>query len=190
MRAAWPLARRGLVLGSAVLIALIVSGGIFSLSPIVGLRVAHTSGISMEPGLKSGDVVLIKDVKQNDLKVGDVVVFSALDSQFMHRIINISTAPDGQLMLVTQGDNVAKPDFAIHASQVTGKLVGEVPLLGSASRLLDASGGLYVYRSAVLSVAVFSVALWGLSVSSRRRKLALVADTADAADDAAEEPEV
>ena len=66
MRVALQFARRGLVFGSAIVIALIISGGIFTLSPLVGLRVAHTSGISMEPGLKSGDVVLIKDVHQNE----------------------------------------------------------------------------------------------------------------------------
>ena len=118
-----------------------------------------------------------------------MVVFTALDTQFMHRIIAINTGPDGELMLVTQGDNVAKPDFPIHASQVTGKLVGEVPLLGSASRLLDASGGLYVYRSAVLSVAVFAVALWGLAASARRRKALLVAETPGAGSETPDEPE-
>jgi signal peptidase I len=174
----------GLVLGSAVFIALIISGGIFTLSPLVGLRVAHTSGTSMEPGLKSGDVVLIKDVAPNDLKVGDVVVFSALNTQFMHRIIERRTGPDGELMLVTQGDNVPKPDFPIRASQVTGKLVGEIPLLGSVSRLLNAQGGLYVYRSAVLSVAVSAVAVWGLAVSARgKRRPSLVRETPDAAGD-------
>jgi len=182
--------KRGLVFGSAVVLALIISGGIFTFSPLIGLRVAHTSGISMEPAYKTGDVVLIKDVSPGDLKIGDVVVFSALGSQFMHRIIEKHTGPDGDLMLVTQGDNVAKPDFAIHATQVRGKLVGEVPLLGSLSRLIGAQGGFYVYRSAVISVAVFVVALWGLSVSARgERKLLLAPETPDGAGHEPEEPE-
>lgn len=188
LRTAWRFARRGLVLGSAVVVALLISGGIFTFTPLVGLRVAHTSGISMEPAYKSGDVVLIKDASQSDLKVGDIVVFSALGRQFMHRIIEERTGPDGELTLVTQGDNVPRPDFPIQASQVSGKLVGEVPLLGSISRLMDAQGGFYVYRSAVLSLAVFAVALWGITASARGRRPLMLAEMPDAGEDEPEEP--
>jgi signal peptidase I len=189
LRAALLAVRRGLILGSAVLLALVISGGIFTFTPLVGLRLAHTSGISMEPAFKSGDVVLIEDVSQSDLKVGDVVVFSALGRQFMHRIIEMNTGPDGELTLVTQGDNVPRPDFAISASQVKGKLVGEIPLLGSVSRFIDAQGGFYVYRSAVLSIAVFGVALWGLAASVRR-KSELVEEVPEASSIEPEELEV
>lgn len=163
-------ARRALVLASALFVAFLISGGIFTFTPLVGLRIAHTSGVSMEPAYKNGDVVLIKDVSESDLHLGDIVVFNALGRRFMHRIIEERTAPGGELILVTQGDNVAKPDFPIRASQVSGKLVGEIPILGTVSRLLHAQGGFYVYRSAVLSVAVFGVALWGLMASVRRSR--------------------
>jgi signal peptidase len=169
LRAAWRVTRRTLVLASAVAIALVISGGIFIFTPLVGLRIAHTSGISMEPAYKEGDVVLIKDVDVNDLHVGDVVVFEALDLQVMHRIVEERGGSDGELMFVTQGDNVARPDFPIQASQINGKLVGEIPLLGTLSRLIDADGGFYVYRSVILTLAVTAVAVWGLAASVRRR---------------------
>jgi signal peptidase I len=170
LRATWRLARRGLILASAVAVAFLVSGGVFTFTPLVGVRIAHTSGISMEPAYKEGDVVLIKDAGESNLHVGDIVVFNALGQQFMHRIIEQRTEPNGELIVVTQGDNVARPDFPIRASQVSGKLVGEIPLLGTLSRLIDAEGGFYVYRSAVLTLAVTAVAVWGLAASARRRQ--------------------
>ncbi|HEU0074292.1 MAG TPA: signal peptidase I, partial [Dehalococcoidia bacterium] len=128
--------RRALVLISAVIFALLISGGIFTFTPLIGLHIAHTNGISMEPAHKEGDVVLIKDVDEGDLHVGDVVVFEALGQKIMHRIIEQRAGPAGEMVIVTQGDNVALPDFPIAASQVSGKLVGEVPLLGTLSRLV------------------------------------------------------
>jgi signal peptidase I len=161
--------RRGLVLASAVLIAFFISGGVFTFTPLFGVRIAHTSGISMEPAYKEGDVVLIREAGGDDVQVGDVVVFRALGQSIMHRIIEQRPGPDGQMVLVTQGDNVPQPDYPIRASQVSGKLVGEIPVLGSLSRLIDADGGFYVYRSLILTFAVGTVVLWGLNASVRRR---------------------
>ncbi len=48
--------------------------------------------------------------------------------------------------------------------------MGKVPVLGTISRLLDAQGGFYVYRSVVLSVAVTAVAAWGLSATANRKR--------------------
>ncbi len=115
----------------------------------------------MEPGLKGGDV-------------GGGVVFDAPGRQVIHRVIEVRTGRNGEPLIVTQGDNVPVPDFPILASQVNGKLVGEVPILGSLSRMLDAESG--VYRSVVLTLAVTTVALWGFTTSASRRRQTLAAD--------------
>ena len=156
-----------LVLASAVVIAVVVSGGIFDLTPLVGISLAHTQGTSMEPRQKSGDVVLLKAIDGADARVGDVVVFQQQGKSFMHRVIERRFSESGELMLVTQGDNVPMPDQPIRASQVTNRMVGEVPLLGAFSRLLHGDGGIHAYRSFVISISVFSVALWGIVTSAR-----------------------
>lgn len=183
LRIAAHITRRGLVFASAAVIAFLVSGGVFTFTPLFGLHLAHTNGISMEPAFKDGDVVLIRDAGDSDLHVGDVVVFNALGQQFMHRIIEQRTGPDGELIVITQGDNVALPDFPVRASQVEARLVGEIPLLGTLSRLIDAQGGFYVYRSAVLTLAVTAVAVWGLAASARRRTAPLPFDEASGEDE-------
>jgi signal peptidase I len=169
-RRAWLWVRRSLVLSSAMLVALIVSGGIFVFTPIFGLRIAHTQGISMEPGFREGDVVLIRDLSGEDAEIGDVIVFEAIGLQIMHRVIEEHTGPNGEPILITQGDNVPVPDFPIQASQVNGKLVGKIPIFGWISRQLDAQGGFFVYRSAVLSIAITAIAVWAISTTAGRRR--------------------
>ena len=170
LRVAWQTLRRGLILSSAVLIALIISGGIFYLAPLAGLTVAHTNGISMEPTHHAGDVVLIRNVDGEKVQVGDIIMFPAATGRnVMHRVIERRWNENNQLVIVTQGDNVPVADKPILASDVTGKLVFKVPLLGELSRLMDAKGGIYVYQSLVLSLALSIVVVWGVKVTARRR---------------------
>lgn len=162
--------RRGLILASAALAAFVITGGIFNLTPLVGYRLAHATGASMEPARKDGDLVLLRDVSAADLEVGDVAVYRAFGIEIMHRVIEKRVGEDGELILVTQGDNVPRPDAPIKASQVSGEFVGEVPLLGWISRQLGAKGGFYVYRSVVLAMALSAVAVWGLRAAARRER--------------------
>lgn len=164
------LVTRSLILASAVVIAVLVSGGIFNLTPLVGVGLAHTQGTSMEPQQRSGDVVLLKAIDGADARVGDVVVFQEQGKSFMHRVIERRLSESGKLMLVTQGDNVPVPDRPILASQVTNRMIGEVPLLGAFSRLLHGDGGIHAYRSLVISISLFSVVLWGLVTSARAER--------------------
>jgi hypothetical protein len=72
---------------------------------------------------------------------------------------------------VTQGDNVPLPDHPIAASQVSARLLTEVPLLGDLSRMVDGKGGFYAYRSMVITLCVFSIALWGLVTSAKAERV-------------------
>ena len=69
-----PAIRRVLVYGSAVVIAIVVSGGIFTFTPLIGISLAHTQGTSMEPRNKPGDLVLLKQIDGAQAGVSDVVV--------------------------------------------------------------------------------------------------------------------
>jgi signal peptidase I len=121
----------------------------------------------MEPKHRQGDVVLVKKISGDQADVGEVVVFNDGGAKVMHRVIKRYTSDSGELMLVTQGDNVPVPDHPILASQVEGRLLTEVPLLGDISRAVDGKGGFFAYRSIVISIAVSWVAIWGLATSSK-----------------------
>jgi signal peptidase I len=171
-----PLLRRGLVYGSAVVLALIISGTIFSFTPFIGISLAHTQGISMEPVHKQGDVVLIEAIDGEEAQVGDIIVFAHSGRNIMHRVIDRYDDPARGLMLVTQGDNVPTPDRPITAAQVSGRQMAKVPGLGELARAIGGDSGYHAYRSIVISLCVFSIALWGIATSAKaeqRKKLAL-----------------
>jgi signal peptidase I len=159
-----------LVYGSAAVIALFVTGGIFTFTPIIGVSLAHTEGVSMEPLNKQGDVVLLKRIDGSQAKVGEVIVFENGSHSVMHRVKQRYTDASGQLMLVTQGDNVPVPDDPIAASQVSARLLSKIPFLGDLSRMVNGKGGFYAYRSIVISICVFSIALWGLVASGKAER--------------------
>jgi len=163
--------RRTLVYGSAVILAIFLSGSIFTFTPLIGISLAHTQGVSMEPLHQEGDLVLIRRIDGAQAAIGDIVVFEGDGRSIMHRVVQRYSDEDGRLMLVTQGDNVAVADHPIPASQVSARLMAEVPYLGDASRFLHGKGGFFVYRSLVISVAVFSVALWGIVSCGKGERL-------------------
>jgi signal peptidase I len=162
------LTRRTAVVLSAAVLALLLTGGVFTFTPLIGVSLAHTQGRSMEPMHRSGDVVLLERVRGEDARIGEIVVFEDAGVKVMHRVID-RYWQDGRLIIVTQGDNVPVPDPPVPASQITHRLIYTVPLLGALSRLIDSEGGFYVYRSIVITLAVGAVGIWGLSASVRRR---------------------
>ena len=90
-----------------------------------------TSG-SMWPVLKEGDLILIQGIKnKEDLKVGEVVVWSNPKGFTIHRIVKLS-----EKTLTTRGDANFKDDAPVkyediigRAYQLAGKYV-RIPYLG------------------------------------------------------------
>ena len=61
----------------------------------------ETSGISMQPLIKEGDLVGLNYFEEgNELKVGDVIDFDFNGQRILHRVINIQSD-----CVITQGDN-------------------------------------------------------------------------------------
>ncbi|MEB3759671.1 MAG: signal peptidase I [Desulfurococcales archaeon] len=73
------------------------------------LRLAIVEGISMEPLLHTGDVVLIKKEAPDQINVGDIVVYSSGTKYIIHRVIEIKKI-DGKYCYVVKGDNNPMPD--------------------------------------------------------------------------------
>ena len=97
-----------------------------------------TSG-SMWPSLKKGDLILIKGVEsQDEVKIGDVIVYTNAKGFTIHRIVEI----DGDTV-ITKGDANNVKDAAISFDKIVGKplYLGEkpvrVPLLGMISVYLN-----------------------------------------------------
>ena len=85
---------------------------IFGFKPFIVL-----SG-SMEPTIMTGDIAIIKDIKPEELKVGDIIAFRSGKSVITHRIIEINNEEEE---LITKGDNNNTEDrYPVSFSNVEG----------------------------------------------------------------------
>ncbi len=88
---------------------------------------------SMKPIMLPGDLIVVKSVDQNELKVGDVVAFQPPGSKpntlVTHRIVSLVEGKER--LFQTKGDaNNAKDDFKVPASNAVGKMIFVVPFVG------------------------------------------------------------
>ena len=121
-----------LVLASIGKIVLFATGSLvlWSLVPLLfGLPVTTVASGSMEPGIRTGDVVASLPVAESELRTGQVVLFddpAVADRLKLHRIIDQSE--DG---LQTQGDANPEPDpMLVEPSAVVGVGFVRVPSVG------------------------------------------------------------
>jgi signal peptidase I len=123
-----PVAHHGLAIATAVMAALIVFLGTAGL---MGFRPSVVSGISMEPTIRRGDLVLIQqNVDPATVAVGDVVKFAdPAGHTIVHRVIAVDHTPHGPVF-TTQGDNNRGPDPQFGAERLRGKVVGSLRALG------------------------------------------------------------
>jgi signal peptidase I len=124
--------RRVVNTGVTVLVVLAVGLGAWLLFAPAGagggLRYAVVDGVSMEPGLSRGDLVLIRPAA--DPEIGDVVLYydPAMDARVLHRVVRF----DGD-RLVLQGD---ANDFVDDPHPLPADVIGSywfaIPRAGSA----------------------------------------------------------
>jgi len=150
-----PKVKKGIDISLTVLVVVLFILGIFmviiafssrndtrtQLGNVFGYTPVNIVSDSMEPTIKTGSLVLIKEVVDySTLQVDDIVTFrfinpddSSLWSLNTHRIIEVITRPDGSYSFVSQGDKPGAPvDDLIYDYDIVGKVVGKpIPVLGS-----------------------------------------------------------
>ena len=107
------------------------SGGFYE---SIDINKAEFRSMPTANGLSRGDLLFV--VKPINLEVGDVVIYNRLDGfTIVHRIIEINGN-----YIVTKGDNNAVHDQTINVSQIQGKMVFAMPVLGYPRFLLHLVG--------------------------------------------------
>lgn len=105
---------------------------------------------SMEPTVKIGDVVIVKKVKEQDIKSGDVITFLQDGEVITHRIIKIDDS-EGIARYITKGDNNNVEDtFKVTYDDIVGKHMMTIPYLGKVVQVLDSKIILLVITLIVL----------------------------------------
>ena len=130
---------------------------------LFGLAPVRVMGASMGRQAPIGSIALLRPTESEDVKVGDVVLFSrsARTVATMHRVIRLSTE-HGEVLATTQGDANSSPDpTPVPLRGRGGVLVGQVPLVGFVATLLS-------IRLVAIGVVIAAMALFLFDRRSER----------------------
>jgi signal peptidase len=104
--------------------------------------VVVTSG-SMEPTFERGHLLVLQSRAPQDIKVGDVVVYTAVwhsQAPVVHRVIQIENV-SGEYRYYTQGDANDTPDQSYRTyDDIVGVVVAAIPWVGNITLFLQTPG--------------------------------------------------
>lgn len=123
------------LVGMLMLCVLIVMAGQGKVPYLGGYRVLQVISDSMKPTISSETCIVIKQVEEEDIKVGDIITFVSKEEEIKgffntHRVHEIVKDDNSnETLFVTKGDKYEEPDaFFVSYEQVAGRYVGELPL--------------------------------------------------------------
>lgn len=124
---------------------------------VVGLQVYNVISGSMEPEYSVGDLIYVKTVDPDSVKVNDVITFVLNENLVVatHRVVAID--PE-QRLFTTKGDmNETVDATPVHFNNLIGVPVFHIPLLGYVSDFIQHPPGTYIAIGGVgiLVLAVF-----------------------------------
>ncbi len=132
-------------------------------------------GSSMEPTLKSGNLLVIEPTDPNNVEVGDIIVYNvpklirdyySYPPVIAHRVIKINTTP--RLTYRTAGDNTGEDPFTIMPGDLRGTVGDQIPFLGFPLLFLQSSQGLIF---TAIALALFAFFLYSGEVTQTGRWL-------------------
>ena len=117
---------------------------------IIGFRTYTVLSGSMKPKIQPGDVVVITNKKNNDLKINDIITFKEDNDIVTHRIVDIKD--NGY---VTKGDNNNSIDYDIVPfDNVIGKVLFHIPKIGYVIEFLSRP---LVYALMMITLAILII---------------------------------
>lgn len=97
---------------------------------IFGMRLFIITTESMEPYIKKDDIIITKNVKQEQIKEGDVISFERNEKIITHRVVKINDS-NGKITFVTKGDNnTIEDEERVEYDEIKGRCFIRIPKLG------------------------------------------------------------
>jgi len=156
-------------LGMAVLAVCVLALVFVAIAPrVFGLHMVIVEGESMEPHIQYGALAIVKDVNPADVKVGDVVEFTAPDTHWVttHRVVAIS---DDHKTFTTRGDaNNTDDQSPLPASGIHGEFLFSIPQVGNTIRWLHTRNG-YLAIVLIPGAAIILFELLSITKELRRK---------------------
>ena len=111
-----------------------------------GYRLFTVATGSMEPKYEVGDILISKEINQNDIKVGDDIVYRGKEGSFngkvvTHQVVSIRDE-EGNKKIITKGIANTEEDPEIDGTQVYGKVIYKVQTLSFISQIIK---NIYVF---------------------------------------------
>ena len=138
---------------TTVIVVLAVICSVFLMgSRLVGLQVFNVISGSMEPTYSVGDLLYVKTVDPDSVKVGDPITFVLNEDLVVatHRVVAVDSE---NRQFTTKGDANENEDAApVHFNNLVGVPVFAVPLLGYVSAYIQSPPGMYVAIGIVVAL--------------------------------------
>lgn len=108
---------------------------------IAGIKIFTVITGSMIPVYEIGDILIVKEVEPEEIKLKDDIVYVGEKGSFRgktvtHRVVEINKKQDGNYKIVTQGVANIGQDPEIDQTQVLGKVIGKVPIISFILKLI------------------------------------------------------
>ena len=107
---------------------------------IGGIRMFSVATGSMVPVYNVGDILISKEIEPEEIKVGDDIVYQGEKGSYSgkvitHRVISIEKQEDENYKIITQGVANNAQDPEIDQTQVYGKIICKLHILGFLSKI-------------------------------------------------------
>ncbi|MBI4302974.1 MAG: signal peptidase I [Chloroflexi bacterium] len=132
-------------------------------------------GVSMQPTYRAGDLIWIQGTSPNDVKVGDVIVFTipaAIRQAYnyptivAHRVIRVNT--DRGITFRTKGDNSGEDPFTVRPQDLMGKVSKQISYLGFPLLFFQSQQGLVF---AAIALTLLALYLYAEELNQGRKKV-------------------
>ena len=121
-----------------------------------GYKVLQVMSGSMDDVFSIGDVILIKETKQEDIKKGDIITFKK-ENIITHRIVEINKNND-TMYYTTKGDNNNVNDAEkVKYEEIEGKYITKFVYIGYLINFLNTTEGFIILVSLPIIVIAFTI---------------------------------
>lgn len=108
---------------------------------IGGIKIFTVITGSMIPVYEIGDILIVKEVIPEEIKLEDDIVYQGEKGSFKgktitHRVISIKKKEDGNYGIITKGVANFSQDPEINQTQVLGKVMFRVPIISFALKVI------------------------------------------------------
>ena len=121
-----------------------------------GYKVLQVMSGSMDDVFSVGDVILIKETRQEEIKKGDIITFKK-ENIITHRIVEINKTND-TMYYTTKGDkNNVNDAEKVKYEEIEGKYITKFVLIGYLLNFLNTTEGFMIIVSLPIIVIAFTI---------------------------------